>query len=524
MAALTRKRNRSWLLLLAAGLLPVLLSLVFTFIEAKKIVRHQQVSTTETLLNQAEEIANKAWDMLDRLQQYDRRECAPIEKDIHRLGSIYAYFRSVGLSKGDNVLCSSAYGQHPGTLQQMVRLPQFLKDKKDQMLSIDGTVGAPDRPAVIFYRALPSGYGVFAVVDGQYLTDLMRVLGISRGYQMEMQFGGGFRIQTGQVNAVHNSLADNSRYSANSSRYPISISVTSPATAFVKSWQQIFLTFLPMTVMFSLLFMALVRSWLKRKMSFRYDIRKAIENQEFTVHYQPVYHAKAGSCSGVEALMRWRRRDGKWVRPDIFIAAAEAETMIVPLTRHLLDLIARDVAHWSMKPGFHLGVNVAAEHLQHSDFVSDIRQFVQKLADKQVKITLELTERSLITDGEGVAKKLALLRREGLAIAIDDFGTGHCSLKYLQQFELDYLKIDRGFINSIESIESETPVLDAIISLGDKLALQVLGEGVETQMQLEYLLNHGVTFIQGYYYARAMDSNTLQHWLQHEGKKSIRDR
>ena len=216
--------------------------------------------------------------------------------------------------------------------------------------------------------------------------------------------------------------------------------------------------------------------------------------------------------------MRWQGRDGAWVRPDVFIAAAEAEGMIIPLTQHLLELIAEDVNQWEVQPGFHLGINVAAEHLQHPCFVSDIRQFAAAMAHKSLIIVLELTERSLISKGQEVAEKLALLRREGIKIAIDDFGTGNSSLSYLQTFELDYLKIDRGFINAIESVDGETPVLDAIINLSHKLALQVLGEGVETSMQLKYLHNHGVTLIQGYLYARPMNSEALAHWLQNEGR------
>lgn len=123
-----------------------------------------------------------------------------------------------------------------------------------------------------------------------------------------------------------------------------------------------------------------------------------------------------------------------------------------------------------------------------------------------------MTERSLISEGEQVAHKLAVLRGEGIRVAIDDFGTGHCSLSYLQTFPLDYLKIDKGFVKAIESADGETPVLDTIIQLAHKLALQVVAEGVETPLQLEYLRNHGVVFIQGYYYARPMSSAALMQW------------
>ncbi len=154
---------------------------------------------------------------------------------------------------------------------------------------------------------------------------------------------------------------------------------------------------------------------------------------------------------------------------------------------------------WKTNPGFHLAINVAADHLQHPDFVDEMLSFAEKMAVTEFNLTLELTERSLIKEGNVVADKLERLRAAGMKVAIDDFGTGHCSLSYLQTFALDYLKIDRGFINAIESLDGETPVLDAIISLSHKLKLQVLGEGVETALQFHYLQQHGVSFVQGYF-------------------------
>ena len=147
-----------------------------------------------------------------------------------------------------------------------------------------------------------------------------------------------------------------------------------------------------------------------------------------------------------------------------------------------------------------------------------MRYFARGMAVHRPDITLELTERSLLSDGEDVVQKLQLLRSEGIHIAIDDFGTGHCSLSYLQTFPLDYLKIDRGFVNAIESTTGEAPVLDAIITLSHKLGLKIVAEGVENATQLHYLKARGVMFIQGYYYARPMDSRLFMSWMQQEGQ------
>lgn len=512
-----RKRDYGWLLIVCAGLLPLILGLICTVIEARHSVRQQQSNAAHILLTQAEKMSDSAWDMITSLRQYHYHACPAIETKLQRAGTLNAYFRAVGKLEGADISCSSAYGLNPGTLAEMMRREPPVTGKAWWSLSIAGTAGVPERPAVIFVRQLPDGTGFWAIIDGQYLLDFMHAIGDSQGYQLSMRFDNGAPIEIGDAEEQPDSLLASQQYTAQSTRYPITLSVVAPFSGMLRACRQGFFIFLPIASMFSILLMMLTANWLQRRISWRDEIRRAIAGRQFLVHYQPVYSNLSRRCAGVEALMRWQRPGGEWVRPDIFISAAEAEKMIVPLTRHLLNLIAEDMQRWEVDPGFHLGINVAAEHLQHAEFVSDILAFAARVKFHQPLITLELTERSLINDGADVARKLALLRTQGIKVAIDDFGTGHCSLSYLQTFPLDYLKIDRGFINAIEQLDGETPVLDAIINLSHKLALKVLGEGVETSLQLQYLQNRGVVFIQGYYYAHPMDNDTLLAWLKVKG-------
>lgn len=510
------KPKQDYVWLIFAGLLPLVLCLIFTFIEARKTVMDQQKATADTLIGQADHVSDLAWEMTDRLGQFSNSQCPDIRFQLQRDGTLYAYFRSVGLSHGDEIYCSSAFGTTRGTLEAMMRRPLPASHQPSWMLSVAGTFGVKDRPAVVFTREMPSGFSSYAVVEGQYLIDFMTAVGLKHNYYITMQFGEGYRITSGKPLYVYQGILGTSTYATSSARYPISVTLTAPRAEALQSWLQVLFTFLPMAVILSLLFVMITSNWLKRKSSFRDDIRRGIARDEFTVNYQPVYNQLTGCLSGVESLLRWQRPDGSWVRPDIFIAAAEDEGMIIPLTRHLLTLVAKDCASWQLPPGINIAINVAAEHLQHEDFVSDIRQFSQEIAHLNSIITLELTERSLIRDGAQVERKLSMLRREGIKVAIDDFGTGHCSLSYLQTFPLDYLKIDKGFVNAIESVDGETPVLDAIILLAHKLALKVVAEGVENGMQLAYLKNHGVVYIQGYYYAHPMENAELLKWIEQQ--------
>lgn len=512
------KPGRKYLCLTIAGLLPVMLCLLFTLVEANRMIDRQLSSTSATLMSQALNISDRARDMTANLQKFSHRNCEEIKYELQQYGALNPYFRSVGVAQHNNVVCSSAFGNLQGPVEEMIRYPLPAGPKKRWSLSIPGTFGVQQRPAVLFVHEDSDGFASYAVVDGQYLLDFMRSLDVRQDYSMSIKFGDGYAI----TNGSRMTLRDKEQWGyttlkMHNDRYDIMLSVTAPRSELLGNWRQVLLSLLPMAIILSLLLMAMTRHWLKRKYSFRDEIRRGIAGNEFSVNYQPVFNLETGQFNGAEALLRWQRPDGHWVRPDAFITAAEAEGMVVPLTRHLFKLIVLDSAHWQLRPGFHLSVNIAAEHLQHESFVQDIQGFCADLQHLKPLITLELTERSLIAEDEVISNKLAVLRNEGIKIAIDDFGTGHCSLSYLQTFPLDYLKIDRGFVNAIESVDSETPVLDAIIQLSQKLALKVVAEGVENEMQLRYLQNHGVCFIQGYYYAKPMAGNVLSDWLQQQG-------
>ncbi|MDN4629382.1 EAL domain-containing protein [Erwinia sp. DT-104] len=516
-----RSSEKRGVLLAVAGIVPLLLCLIFTFIDARQIVKRQQAATAGMLLAHAEAIGDRAWDTLDELQAFPKRPCEEINDELRKYAALSPYFRSIGVMREGRITCSSAFGGIHNDIATVIQRQPPTDRKAKWMLSLSQTWAVRDRPAVIFMHDTPAHSGAFVIVDGQYLLDVMSAVGKSQHNSIRLQFGGGFALRSGANGNQPSGLLQPVTLSERSSRYPIGVEVTSPASDIAFTWRQGLFTFVPMALILSLLLMTVTNNWLKRKLSPRDQLRKAILHREFSVNYQPVYHMVTGKASGAEVLMRWQRPDGHWVRPDMFITAAEAEEMIIPLTRHLMELVLEDAKQWSLPPDFRLALNVAAAHVQHDDFVEDIRYFARGMAIHRPDITLELTERSLLSDGEDVVQKLQLLRNEGIHIAIDDFGTGHCSLSYLQTFPLDYLKIDRGFVNAIESTTGEAPVLDAIITLSHKLGLKIVAEGVENATQLHYLQARGVVFIQGYYYARPMDNRLFMSWMQQEGQRPL---
>lgn len=506
-----------------AGAFPLLLVLLFTFVESRQLVKRDLEATATLALNQAESVADHAWSMLKALQPLQGKSCDDISDELQRLNARFAYFRAIGLTNGKTIYCSSLSAYASRNISDIIMMPLPAKLPPAWSLSIDQIKDVEVSPTLIFIRTPSNGWGTFGLIDAQYLVDFMNAVSKLRGFQLSITLGDGDTIQASHTTAAHTnegwlSVAE---YHTSSELFPIAVTVTAPATEMGKAWQLAFLTFLPLALGLSALFMFATYYWRKRKLSFRDELRRGIANNEFSVYYQPVYGVDAQCCTGAEALLRWRRSDGHWIRPDVFIAAAEAENMIIPLTQHLLRLVENDVTSWSVPPDFHLGLNVSAEHLQDSGFISDIRRFAAKVAAHRFLITLELTERSLISEGEEVARRLQQLRQEGIHIAIDDFGTGHCSLSYLQSFPLDYLKIDQGFVRTISPQGEETPILDAIISLAHRLKLQIVAEGVETEQQLRYLTQHNVGYIQGFLYARPMDNENFTVWKHYHGKRPL---
>ncbi|RLM23232.1 diguanylate phosphodiesterase [Brenneria alni] len=515
------KHKSNWPLLLAAGLLPLLLGLLFTFVESRVMVKRNLESTALIALHHAENITEQAWAMVTELDRFSGQPCSEIGAELQRLGSVFSYFRAIGVTEDTNVYCSSTFRHTSTPMDVVIMQPLPSPLPKRWSLSMAGSSSVQGRPAIIFVQMPLNGYGAYAMVDAQYLIDLMLAIGDEREYQLTLTVNNGYPIKVGRTIPHVSGIFSTAEFESKSDQFPIAVRVVAPIEESIRTWKQTFFTFLPVAIILSLFFIVFVWNRQKRKLLFRDEIRKGIVNGEFSVYYQPIYDSVSKHCLGVEALLRWRRSNGKWIRPDVFITAAEAEGMIIPITRHLFDLVATDVAGWQARPGFHLGLNVAAEHLQHPNFVSDVRNFAAKVASHQLNITLELTERSLISNGSDVIQRLHKLRDDGFLIAIDDFGTGHCSLSYLQNFPLDYLKIDQGFISTISSLDEEAPILDAIINLSQRMNLKMVAEGVETAKQLAYLKQRGVIYIQGFLYAKPMNSESLIVWLHYNNNKSL---
>jgi diguanylate cyclase (GGDEF)-like protein/PAS domain S-box-containing protein len=241
-------------------------------------------------------------------------------------------------------------------------------------------------------------------------------------------------------------------------------------------------------------------------------LRKACDNDEFVLYYQPKVQLSSGRIVGLEALLRWRRPGHGLVAPSEFIPVLEDTGLIMRVGSWVIATAAKQIGLWleSAIGPLQIAVNVASRQLLEGDLAGDVRN---ALADNNIAghlLELELTESSLMENTERTIVCLQNVKQHGVQIAIDDFGTGYSSLAYLRRFPIDKLKIDIAFIRDITSNADDAAITLAIISMAHSLKMHVIAEGVETAEQLAYLREHNCDQVQGYYFSPPLPVEKLE--------------
>ena len=240
----------------------------------------------------------------------------------------------------------------------------------------------------------------------------------------------------------------------------------------------------------------------RRQISMANALRQALRNKEFFLLYQPIIALDSGKCVGVEALVRWRRSGGRLVGPDLFIPIAEDSGIITKLTATVLDLVAEDVGTFLAEhPDFHIAINLSASDLQSDRIVGQIDRLIARTNARPANFIVEITERAFV-DADAARKVIGALRARGIEVAIDDFGTGYSSLSYLETLEIDYLKIDRSFIETIGTTAPTSQVVGHIIDMARTMGLRMVAEGVENELQAQFLRARQVQYAQGWLFGR----------------------
>lgn len=247
----------------------------------------------------------------------------------------------------------------------------------------------------------------------------------------------------------------------------------------------------------------------QERLKLEHQIRKAIENKQFQLYYQPQVDVSLNNVPSCEALIRWQQEDGSFIPPNKFIPLAEDTGLIVPLSDWVISEAVRQYREWKDMglPDLRIGVNISANHFQRSDILDVIEKSLQQYNMPGDKFDLEITESALMNDVQQAVKQLHEIKEMGIHISIDDFGTGYSSLSYLKNFPVDALKIDQAFVRDIEIDGKNIKIIRAIIGLAKAMELDIIAEGIETKQHLNTLVNEGCNIMQGYHFYRPMPAN-----------------
>lgn len=444
----------------------------------------------------------------DSLQPLALSPCENVLSELTSRAAFSVNVRAFLLIRNQNAFCSSATGVMDTPLSDLVPGIDLTKDL--DMKILPGTPMMPDKPAIALWVRNPEQgeRGVFASLNVNLTPYLILTSRLDELNGVALAVGDvAISTFSDRIITLHDFDQQPVRGAAIDG-LPLHVWL------YADRWttQDIQLALLP-ALMAGLICGLLCAGVVRRRLRPGREILQAIKHKEFYIVYQPVVEAGSLRMRGVEVLMRWKHPTKGEIPPDVFIPLAETQKLIVPLTLHLFHLIAQDapVLQTRLPAGAKLGVNVAPGHLHAGTFIEDIRQFSAALPDGYFSIVLEITERDMLRQIEAV-ELFKQLHDEGYEIAIDDFGTGHSALIYLERFTLDYLKIDRGFVNAIEMETVNSPVLDAVLMLAKRLNILTVAEGVETAEQARWLRAHGVHFLQGYYFSRPMTLEQLVAW------------
>ncbi|MCS0583230.1 EAL domain-containing protein [Massilia pinisoli] len=243
-----------------------------------------------------------------------------------------------------------------------------------------------------------------------------------------------------------------------------------------------------------------------QKIALEQSLRRALENEELEMYYQPQIDAISGRIVGAEALMRWNHPTRGIVSPGEFLPFAEENGLMLPISDWMIGALCRDMLQWKNIGGnqVRLSLNLSPQYLDRGDFFEKMRGALVRYGIAPSQIEVEITENICIRNPQHAIEQLNKLGQLGVSVAIDDFGTGYSSLAYLHRFPVHTIKIDQSFVKEIHDEHGHYPVVLAIISIARGLGLNLIAEGVETDSQARYLRSNGCLTMQGYLYHRPM--------------------
>ena len=473
----------------------------------------QTTSIAKDVLRRSEESADQAFVVFHTLEAADAADpCS--DDNIRLMGKLdlaSEQVQTVGYIRDNTLLCSS-YGRHhtpvgPPSYETArdlqvragVEFP-ILPGMKFLVVThkISGYSAAihPDLPLDVFETEPEVSVGVFSFASGKLI--------VGRGV-----FEPHWIARLGEAREVRFLDGENLVVILRSTKYATAAFASIPATNISRGLRHTAVLLVPVGVVAGVVLALAVLYLARLQLALPAVLKVALRRNEFFLNYQPIVDLQTRRWVGAEVLIRWRRPNGEMVRPDLFIAVAEETGLIQRVTERVMT-IAGSEAHalFERYPDFHLAINLSAADLECRATIAGLKRLADETAARHGNLMVEATERGFMR-AEVAREILGETRTMGIETAIDDFGTGYSSLSYLETFELDYLKIDKSFVDTLGKDAATSQVVPHIIEMAKALRLRMIAEGVETEEQAQFLRERGVQFAQGWLFAKPLPFEEL---------------
>ena len=507
--AIRYSSKKVFLISFIIGILPIVLGSFLVYLKTHSDLSrtsdnaaHEASRQITVMLTEAEASANE-------LISLAGRPCSEVAKDLREAVATYRFLRATNLVIDNQVYCSSLYGTD---ISMKINPANYLRGR---LLLRDQATPGP-KTSVLVLRTHQGNKSVLVGIDGRHIQDALHL--INKNSNLSLQVGSTWMTQNGVTHTPPYEANPIAAKTVVSNEYGFTVYAAYPQGTLLKHILDTYSVLLGLLLALGI-FSGLFTYWmLGRVLAPSMELQRALSADEFIPYLQPVISSTSGKCMGCEVLIRWNHPHEGIITPNSFIPLAERSDLIIAMTRTIMRKTAQLLASHAcaLEQPFHIGFNVSAKHFESYELVDDCLLFLQAFKPGTVIIVLEMTERELIKPTPTALQLIAQLHDLGVKIALDDFGTGHSSLSYLQQFKVDYIKIDQSFVSMIGADALSVHILDSILDLALKLDLQVLAEGIETEEQRDYLGACGVDFMQGYFYARPMPVNEfLQTIIEH---------
>lgn len=445
-----------------------------------------------------------------RLAGMERTTCTDAKRALMREVTLdYTYLEAIGYVSGDRVTCSALGPRSDGI---DLGPPDFVSSKGVRV-RIAVKIGNIE-PVTVLERD-----GIAIAIHPETLLDLSRDIGnvslgvFSRSAHLLWTHHGFFNpAWASHMGGAHGATFFDGQYLVvvrTSSSVDVATYAAIPSSQLNSRLRTLTYILLPIGLVlgvamaFAILFLA------RQRLSLRSAMRSALRRKEFVLHYQPIIDLASKRTVGVEALLRWPTARDIGARPELFIQAAEECGLIERFTEYVINQLKIDAPRFfSRYPDCYISLNVSAADLSEGNVVESLRALVATPGVDAGNVMVEITEHSFI-EPESASRTIAAIRALGVGVTIDDFGTGYSSLSHLTSLKADYLKIDKVFVDAIGTDSVTSEVILHIIEMARALKMTLIGEGVETPEQANFLRDHGVLYAQGWLFSMALPLDDL---------------